>query len=199
MKRRFVNEKLIDHRDANAKVFVWFVDGEKRTLYGLGRLARENGISYPTFRGRWAKAGKPDEVTPDMLTDPMESYSMGRKAEAVPVETVPVEAVKEQPAPVKRTNAGSKQYCFLLLPDNTYHAASELKEMFGVCQTTLASRKKRGNTTVTREWLEQWSLTEKKDVRIKKVLKEEAPARPMNINDVIYAPSSMERALLGLR
>lgn len=77
MKRKDLpNGTVIDHRDANARTFVWLIkpDGE-RVLYGVQRLCIEYGLSMGTFWYRWKLEGCPDDVRLTTLKNPEESYS----------------------------------------------------------------------------------------------------------------------------
>jgi hypothetical protein len=204
MKRRTVDPKLIDHRDANAKELVWLVleDGSK-LLYGFKRLATEYRINLSTLHNRWRAVNKPDEIPLSMLTPAENSYNSRSEQPAVTDEK------QEDPEPQQsgfekftgnKTAGGYRTRDFILIPDNTVHYASELDRMFDVPATTLNLLKSHGKTVFTREELEGMKRQDRTVFIEKKKVEPVATTRfPRNIDEVEYNPSPMERILSGLR
>ena len=103
---------------------------------------------------------------------------------------------------MKKTYFRTSSPRFLLLPDRTHHSANQLAEMFGVNQSTISRNAKKGKTTWTRQELIEWAARMESDPRRTGGFRDRSlsgnhPIR--NIDDVIYSPGPMERALMGVR
>lgn len=95
-----------------------------------------------------------------------------------------------------RNGKGSTRV-YTLEPDGTKHSGRELSLMFGLSHSAVSTRRIRtGQTVFSRGELEQMAA---RHADAQRAFSKNTQKRPLNIHDVEYNPTAMERAIMGIR